>query len=297
MAVMWYASVVCDAAANENTSAALAVVATAHRHNAATRADDSVRAMTPVNDANTGADSSCGGIRGCGTREQKLDDLMKIRPRTSCHPVLPSTAQPSNAARTLHMADEAKAGGSEDAGLSVKIGSEPVPVTWDSHLDRQAALNATTSVPFQKWAAAVDPELDVSAIHIQGVDMFGRRVGFVKFRADVSRHGKPLPGIVFMRGGAVAILVILSVDGDGGSGGGGSTGAKESALLTLQPRVPIGKAAFAEIPAGMLDGDGHFAGVAAKVRDPQSTATMRYRMPRDTCCVPCLVCDAWWRRK
>jgi len=96
VAVMWYASVVCDAAANENTSAALAVVATAHRHNAATRADDSVRAMTLVNDANTGADSSCGGIRGCGAREQKLDDLMKIRPRTSCHPVSCTAQQRSS---------------------------------------------------------------------------------------------------------------------------------------------------------------------------------------------------------
>jgi len=57
-----------------------------------------------------------------------------------------------------------------------------------------------------------------------------------------------------MRGGAVAILVILKANEDG----------KEYTVLTVQPRVPAGSAAFCEIPAGMLDGDGKFVGVAAK---------------------------------
>lgn len=34
--------------------------------------------------------------------------------------------------------------------------------------------------------------------------------------------------------------------------------------MTLQPRVPAGSLAFAEIPAGMLDDSGSFAGGAAK---------------------------------
>lgn len=39
---------------------------------------------------------------------------------------------------------------------------------------------------------------------------------------------------------------------------------KEYTILTIQSRVPIADAAFAEIPAGMLDGSGNFAGIAAK---------------------------------
>jgi len=35
-------------------------------------------------------------------------------------------------------------------------------------------------------------------------------------------------------------------------------------VITLQPRVPIGQFQFPEIPAGMLDHSGDFAGVAAK---------------------------------
>jgi hypothetical protein len=62
-----------------------------------------------------------------------------------------------------------------------------------------------------------------------------------------------------MRGGAVAILVVLRCDGE------------EWALCCRQPRLPVGSGGFLEIPAGMLDGSGHFAGVAAKemkVRHP-----------------------------
>ncbi len=36
-------------------------------------------------------------------------------------------------------------------------------------------------------------------------------------------------------------------------------------VCTRQPRVPIGRSDYLEIPAGMLDDSGHFAGVAAKV--------------------------------
>merc|ERR1719324_1061144 len=55
-----------------------------------------------------------------------------------------------------------------------------------------------------------------------------------------------------MRGGSVAVLVILH------------HGDRRFTLTVRQPRVPVCLANIAEIPAGMLDGDGNFAGVAAK---------------------------------
>jgi ADP-sugar diphosphatase len=36
------------------------------------------------------------------------------------------------------------------------------------------------------------------------------------------------------------------------------------AILTVQPRIPAGSLAFVEIPAGMVDDEGSFVGVAAK---------------------------------
>jgi len=47
---------------------------------------------------------------------------------------------------------------------------------------------------------------------------------------------------------AVAILVLLECDGE------------QYTILTRQARVPAGYFRFPEIPAGMLDGSGHFAG-------------------------------------
>ena len=35
-------------------------------------------------------------------------------------------------------------------------------------------------------------------------------------------------------------------------------------LLTVQPRIPTGSLGFVELPAGMIDGDSNFAGVAAR---------------------------------
>lgn len=60
-----------------------------------------------------------------------------------------------------------------------------------------------------------------------------------------------VPGIVFLRGGAVGVLVILDCEGE------------EYTILTKQARVPIGDSQLPEIPAGMLDGSGNFKGVAA----------------------------------
>jgi len=85
--------------------------------------------------------------------------------------------------------------------------------------------------------------------------MFGPRVGFLKFKASVTDHdGSVVPSIVFMRGAAVAILMILRCDEDG----------EQYTILTVQSRFPTGKHAFPDIPAGMTDGDGNFGGVAAK---------------------------------
>jgi hypothetical protein len=61
-----------------------------------------------------------------------------------------------------------------------------------------------------------------------------------------------LPGIVFARGGAVAILMLLECED------------QKYAVLTEQARVPVGRTIL-ELPAGMLDDDdGDFVGTAAR---------------------------------
>ncbi|KAL4981123.1 hypothetical protein BDW66DRAFT_124019 [Aspergillus desertorum] len=98
-------------------------------------------------------------------------------------------------------------------------------------------------------------------IEVQAVDFFkGGRLGFVKLKADVSNAGgESLPGSVFLRGGSVGMLLLLQPD-DVPS----TSEDNKLAVLTVQPRIPAGSLAFSEIPAGMLDDSGAFAGKAAE---------------------------------
>ncbi|KAL1797271.1 hypothetical protein ACET3X_003877 [Alternaria dauci] len=94
-------------------------------------------------------------------------------------------------------------------------------------------------------------------VKIQSVDCFpGTKVAFVKLKAEIrNKQNQELPGIAFLRGGSVAVLMILRpVD---------STDERW-VVMTEQPRVPAGSLSFVEIPAGMLDDEGNFAGKAAK---------------------------------
>lgn len=131
------------------------------------------------------------------------------------------------------------------------------PVTAESGIN---IATITASKQFTDWVASMDEQkFVVKGVHLQSVDMFGPKVGFIKFKADVTdKNGKFVPGIVFMRGGSVAILCVLTCEG------------ADYTLLTVQPRVPTGSFAFTEVPAGMLDGSGNFGGVAAKELDEEA---------------------------
>jgi 8-oxo-dGTP pyrophosphatase MutT (NUDIX family) len=108
---------------------------------------------------------------------------------------------------------------------------------------------------FKDWCGSLDPEFIVKSILVQSVDMFGPRVGFLKFKAQVSdKEDSVVPSIVFMRGASVAVLFIIRCDEDG----------KLFTILTVQARFPTGKLLFHDIPAGMMDQNGDFNGVAAK---------------------------------
>lgn len=91
---------------------------------------------------------------------------------------------------------------------------------------------------------------------VQSVDYFGpEKIGFVKISADVrNSKGEYLPGIAFLRGGSVAMLMILRPS---------DSKNERWVVMTEQARIPAGSLRFMEIPAGMMD-SGTFAGAAAK---------------------------------
>ncbi|EPS34643.1 hypothetical protein POX_a00385 [Penicillium oxalicum] len=133
--------------------------------------------------------------------------------------------------------------------------SFPAFKTWLSTLQESLARQSDSSHPFHE-----DP-YHLRQIDIQAIDRFGGgRLGFIKMKAEVSNgRGEKLPGSVFLRGGSVGMLLILQPDDLPSSEEEGKL-----ALLTVQARVPAGSLTFTEIPAGMLDDSGTFAGGAAK---------------------------------
>jgi len=139
--------------------------------------------------------------------------------------------------------------------------SFPAFKNWLTTLDQSLSLQRNKSHPFHSSPYAL------RSIEVQAVDYFGgHRLGFVKLRATVTNDaGESLPGSVFMRGGSVAMLIILRPESS--SQANSETSGSEDpeyVILTLQPRIAAGSLSFVELPAGMIDDSGSFAGAAAK---------------------------------
>ncbi|KAI2782246.1 hypothetical protein F4815DRAFT_443704 [Daldinia loculata] len=126
----------------------------------------------------------------------------------------------------------------------------------------------THSLSLQHTNAAHPFHLDpytLRGITIQSFDLFGRaprqRLGFLKLIAEIKNSaGETLPGSVFLRGPSVAMLVMLVPD----DVPAGHEDDERYVVLTVQARIPAGSLAFVELPAGMVDEGGTFAGTAAQ---------------------------------
>ena len=90
---------------------------------------------------------------------------------------------------------------------------------------------------------------------MQSVDVFGSgRIGFVKVNITAYEvaTGNRVPGILFLRGGSVAVLpLIVTEDGE------------LSTIICRQMSVAFGYPTLG-CPSGMLDGDGDFVGKAVQ---------------------------------
>ena len=136
--------------------------------------------------------------------------------------------------------------------------SFPAFKTWSNTLLHSLSLQSHANHEFHKTP------FRLRSINVQSVDWFGsdekRRLGFIKLQAEITNgHGAWLPGAVFMRGGAVAMFMILQPDDVSPD-----EEKDKHVLMTIQPRIAAGSLRFAEIPAGMLDDGTSFSGGAAR---------------------------------
>jgi ADP-sugar diphosphatase len=145
----------------------------------------------------------------------------------------------------------------------------PVPVTLAKNISKEQLLEFEA---FVTWKNSLKANLDLQkeedhsfhaapyslkSIAIYHVKWFGKKIGFIMMEATITNdipYSKPLPGVVFLRGGSVAVLMILrpsdSID-------------ERWVVMTEQPRIPAGSLSFLEIPAGMLEKGKSFTGNAA----------------------------------
>ncbi|KAK4747868.1 hypothetical protein SAY87_014454 [Trapa incisa] len=167
--------------------------------------------------------------------------------------------------KTLHLAMSSNPANPSPLSHSLVLPTqphEPVQIAAAPGVTDSQFRTAIESSLFKQWLTNLQSETGVLAngaaslkhVLIQGVDMFGNRLGFLKFKADIfdKETGEKVPGIVFARGPAVAVLVLLDSEDT------------TYAVLTEQVRVPIGRYIL-ELPAGMLDDDnGDFVGTAVR---------------------------------
>lgn len=116
--------------------------------------------------------------------------------------------------------------------------------------DKPVILNSRI---FKEWLQRSQEKFVVSKIHFASVDFLHKTHEplFIKLCATATLpDGKPVHGIVLVRGNAVGVLVVLNCEG------------KKYLLLVRQPRFAISEQASLEIPAGILDWTGDYRKVA-----------------------------------
>jgi ADP-sugar diphosphatase len=131
----------------------------------------------------------------------------------------------------------------------------PAFQTWTTTLKSSLARQTQADHPFHSTPYSL------KSVTVQSVDYFGidpitqePKLGFVKIQADVrNKEGDYLPGIAFLRGGSVAMLIILRPS---------DSKNERWVIMTEQPRIPAGSLSFLEIPAGMMDRHKSFTSAA-----------------------------------
>ncbi|KAH7088905.1 NUDIX family hydrolase [Paraphoma chrysanthemicola] len=105
-------------------------------------------------------------------------------------------------------------------------------------------------------------------LKIHSITMFGSNIGFMNIEALLRKEQEPkkLDRVVFLRGGSVAVLMILRPK---------DARHERYVIMTEQPRVGACSTMFLEIPAGMLDGEKNVKGAA--IREIQEETHLEIR--------------------
>lgn len=132
---------------------------------------------------------------------------------------------------------------------------------------------------YKNWLEETSSKFKIQKIHFTSVDflMKERRPLFIKLKATATLpDGRPVHGIVLVRGNAVGVLVVLRCEG------------KKYLLLVRQPRFPISETGSLEIPAGILDWSGDYKKVALSELEEEAQIEAQESELID-------LMDFWWK--
>lgn len=162
--------------------------------------------------------------------------------------------------------------GTTTCTLAAEAGEPPITITLPADVTEEQFVQW---LPFKNWLRTFRQSLGLQSdeahpfhgdstryalksIDVMAVDWWGKRIGFLMMKTLVQNDSQEtLAGTVFLRGGSVAILMILRPEEDEHSD-------ERWVVMTQQPRVPAGSLTFYEIPAGMIDDSGTVKLAAAK---------------------------------
>jgi ADP-sugar diphosphatase len=158
-----------------------------------------------------------------------------------------------------------------------------VPVTWRDGIDLQE--NAIRGFKaFSDWTSTLYDNLErqhnpghvfcsdpwtLKEIKIHSVTVFPTgKIGFMTVEAILRKETAPksLDRVVFLRGGSVAVLMILRPK---------DSRTERYVILTEQPRIGAGGMSFLEIPAGMLDDSNEVKGKAIEEIEEETGLTVQ----------------------
>jgi len=93
--------------------------------------------------------------------------------------------------------------------LGLDLQDRKVPMTWAAHVEDATIEKILKFGPFVDWMAQINaienpdlerPELIVDKVHIQHIDMFGPRIGFLKFEVAARKWNEKMKMIAFVPG-------------------------------------------------------------------------------------------------
>jgi len=104
-------------------------------------------------------------------------------------------------------------------------GTQNTCLEFENPLHEQYFEQLLAMKAFNDWCNTIDREFIVKKIIVQSCDMFGTRMGFVKFKGEITdEQGRVIPSIVFMRGASVGMLIVITCEED----------KKQYTILTVQ---------------------------------------------------------------